>query len=492
MLKSKRGVISYLLCLSLVVWSNLSWGLSRQEILSEISLFDPIGRLKNPLEEAFPGLTVKGLLRNWTRVNTHGHTYDLGHGYKRTEEFPSIEWLAELELRYRLSPDIELVNVENFLYDAAFDWDDSGDYPSSITKQLEYYRTTDRILRELYLDIFHGRWQLRLGKQQLVWGKMDGKVIDIINPTDLRYNVAFTQDNYEWTRLPLWLFNMIYFGSSYYIQFLWIPDFEPSILPPARGPFSFNLPSLPPYVRITTRDEPSSNFRNHEWGIRFNRPIKGWDISLIYFYTWDDVATLFRRSVTLAPGTSRPLAVYMEPKHTRLHQLGLDMDKSFWFLGKAWVFRGEFLFNINDYFSTVDEPLGQDGVTKKDWLLSAIAFETYWLKGELWSLLQIQQWQVFGYNHNLRSMGKLQEEDEWVFLLGFSKDFKFTDDRLGVNWTSAFVDDGSGLQRYQIKYIISDYLSCWVRYWGFYGRSDDRFGMFKDRDQIEFVLTYEF
>jgi hypothetical protein len=474
------------------MWTNFAWGFSRQKILSELSLFDPIGRLKKPVEEAVPGLTIKGFLRNWTRVNTHGHTYDLGFGYRRTEEFPSIEWLAELELRYRFSPNIELVSVNNLLYDAAFDWDDSGDYPRSVTRKVEYYRTTDRILRELYLDIFYGRWQFRLGKQQLVWGKMDGKVIDIINPTDLRYNVVGTQDNYEWTRLPLWLFNIIYFGPSYYVQLLWIPDFEPSLIPPTGGPFSFNLPPLPSYARFLTGDEPSSNFRNHEWGIRFNRPIRGWDISLIYFYTWRDLAANFRRSVTLDPLTGDLTAAYLEPKHTRIHQLGVDMDKSVWFLGKAWVLRGEFLYTLNDYFSTVGEPLWQDGVAKKNRLLSAIALETYWLKGELWSLLQIQQWHVFGYNHDLRSLGKLQERDEWVFLLGFSKDFKFTDDRLGVSWTNAFYDDGSGQQRYQMKYIISDYLSSWVRYWGFYGRSDDRYGMFKDRDQVEFVLTYEF
>jgi hypothetical protein len=479
-------------CYVFVLGSSYCWSLSLEEIFSEISLFNPIGKLKDPVEGALPGLSIKGFLRNWTRVNTHGHTYNLGHGYRRTDDFPSIEWLAELEVRYHFSPNIQIVNVENFLYDAAFDWDKSGHYPHSVTRELEYYRTTERILRELYLDIFHGPWQLRLGKQQLVWGKMDGKVIDIINPTDLRYNIVFTQDNYEWTRLPLWLANIIYFGPNYFIQFLWIPDFEPSILPITGGPFSLNLPPLPPYFRIMTRDKPSAHIRNHEWGIRFNIQKRGWDASMIYFYTWDDSPTLFRRAVDLDPETNTPSAVYFEPKHTRLHQLGLDIDRNFWFLGKSWIFRGEFLYNINDYFSTVSEPLKEDGVTKKNWLLSAIAFETYWLKGEIWSLLQIQQKHVFSYSHNLRSLGKLQERDQWAFLLGLSKYFKFTDDRLGFIWTNVFFDDGSGGQRYQIKYAISDYLSGWIRYWGFYGRSDDRYGMFKDRDQLEFVFIYEF
>ena len=43
-------------------------------------------------------------------------------------------------------------------------------------------------LRELYLDTKIGGVDLRLGKQQVVWGTADGiKLLDIINPTDFRW-----------------------------------------------------------------------------------------------------------------------------------------------------------------------------------------------------------------------------------------------------------------------------------------------------------------
>lgn len=58
-------------------------------------------------------------------------------------------------------------------------------------------------LRELYLDIYAGDWDVRLGKQQIVWGTADGiKLLDIVNPTDFREVV---QNQFEDSRIPIWM-----------------------------------------------------------------------------------------------------------------------------------------------------------------------------------------------------------------------------------------------------------------------------------------------
>jgi len=462
-------------------------------ILERITLFNPAGTLFTPIENRIEGLTIKGFLRNLSKVNLHGHTYDLGYGYRRTEEFSSIEWLAELELRYRLSPNLEVVNIENFLYDAAYDWDDSGHYPTDIThKEIEYYRTAERIIRELYARLFYKNWEFILGKQQLVWGKMDGKVIDIINPNDNRYGAVFTQDDYEWLRLPLWMINALYRWGEYYVQFLWIPDFEEAKSPPLGGPFSPNVPPLPDNLYFYKRSEPSTHIANHEWGLRANMIKGGWDMSLIYFYTWSDTATYFRRGYRLDDNSHEVKLIFLEPKHTRLHQFGLDLDKSFYGLGRPWIFRSEILYTLNEYYTNVGESLAEDGVSKANRLLSALALETFFLKGEVWFLFQLQQTHIFKYDHDLRRLGSLLPRDQWVFLYALSKSFKFTDDRLKLSWTQGLVDDGSGQLRFKVSYRLSDYLTFFVRYWGFYGHSDDFWGMYNDRDQIEFSVKYEF
>ena len=58
-------------------------------------------------------------------------------------------------------------------------------------------------LRELYLDTTLSSWDLRLGKQQEVWGTADGiKLLDILNPTDYR---EFVQNTMSDSRIPVWM-----------------------------------------------------------------------------------------------------------------------------------------------------------------------------------------------------------------------------------------------------------------------------------------------
>jgi len=58
-------------------------------------------------------------------------------------------------------------------------------------------------LRELYVDTNAGDWDLRLGKQQVVWGTADGiKLLDNVNPTDWS---EFNQNAPADARIPVWM-----------------------------------------------------------------------------------------------------------------------------------------------------------------------------------------------------------------------------------------------------------------------------------------------
>jgi len=62
--------------------------------------------------------------------------------------------------------------------------------------------TQSELLRELYVDTTAGDWDLRLGKQQIVWGTADGaKFLDMINPTDYR---EMAQNVMAESRIPTW------------------------------------------------------------------------------------------------------------------------------------------------------------------------------------------------------------------------------------------------------------------------------------------------
>ena len=107
----------------------------------------------------------------------------------------------------------------NVIYDAAAE---SG------YKGHENYSQHDW-LRELYMDTNAAGWDIRLGKQQVVWGTADGiKLLDIINPTDYR---EFSQNAMEDSRIPIWMVNAErYLDNGGNIQFV-LAQNEPNKIP---------------------------------------------------------------------------------------------------------------------------------------------------------------------------------------------------------------------------------------------------------------------
>ncbi|MBF0445737.1 MAG: hypothetical protein HQL68_09105, partial [Magnetococcales bacterium] len=79
--------------------------------------------------------------------------------------------------------------------------------------------TQNDVLRELYVDTKAGSLDLRIGKQQVVWGTADGiKLLDIINPTDWR---EFVQNTTEDARIPVWMIKAEHnVGDNGNVQFI--------------------------------------------------------------------------------------------------------------------------------------------------------------------------------------------------------------------------------------------------------------------------------
>ncbi|CAA6801521.1 MAG: Unknown protein [uncultured Sulfurovum sp.] len=78
-------------------------------------------------------------------------------------------------------------------------------------------------LREAYIDSAVSDIDVRIGKQQVVWGKADGvKFLDIINPTDFR---EWGQNTMEDSRIPIWMgVAEKDLGNNDSLQLIWVPD----------------------------------------------------------------------------------------------------------------------------------------------------------------------------------------------------------------------------------------------------------------------------
>lgn len=151
------------------------------------------------------GVEVSGYLRNITSVYTNSGTTNNGASTMldgndhSSGDLLSFENSARLFLNGDLGDNASWHADLNFIYDTEGVNEGSWDYRGHKNySQYDY-------LRELYLDAAVKGWDIRLGKQQVVWGTADGiKLLDIINPTDFRF---LNQSSMEDSRIPLWMLN---------------------------------------------------------------------------------------------------------------------------------------------------------------------------------------------------------------------------------------------------------------------------------------------
>ncbi|MGH8597402.1 MAG: hypothetical protein ACREXT_12160, partial [Gammaproteobacteria bacterium] len=140
-----------------------------------MATFDPIGKhVRKPLERALPNLRFKGSVRQWSDVLIDT---DDQVGFREQDfRFLQLQNLLELETAYQLGPGLEVNAVTHALYDGVYDWQDSdGLFADRIDRTAEVYDDAERILREFYVSYRTPRFDLLVGKQQVIWGKMDGQ-----------------------------------------------------------------------------------------------------------------------------------------------------------------------------------------------------------------------------------------------------------------------------------------------------------------------------
>jgi len=138
------------------------------------------------------------------------------------------DWLVNLQtyLRYyyESAPDIDAYLHREF---------------SSRRRMHKKYQTnrydTDDWINELYLDVYKGPWNIRLGKQVVVWSEVEMvQTIDKINAIDLRYATPGIQP-FDELKLSLWMFRGFFnsdLPGNLIFEHIFIPgDFERSRTP---------------------------------------------------------------------------------------------------------------------------------------------------------------------------------------------------------------------------------------------------------------------
>jgi hypothetical protein len=135
---------------------------------------------------------------------------------------------------------------------------------------------------------------LRVGRQIVSWGKADDiKITDVICPKD---EASFVASDYNESRLGIDAVRLSLLTEKIQADVYYIPFFTPSILPLAKGNplkakvFPANVEGIRIYAPEDYRDleHPNKHVSNSEYAFRASAYTSIADVSLYYFYGWDD------------------------------------------------------------------------------------------------------------------------------------------------------------------------------------------------------------
>ncbi len=250
-------------------------------------------------------------------------------------------------------------------------------------------------VRELYLDMYFDRFDLRVGRQFVVWGVLEGvRITDEINPMDFRELILPDLLDY---RIPLWTVKLDWYtdnGSD--LQFLWIPDLRFHEPAPPGSEWELLQRITDPDGNEVTR-YPGRNFRNSEIGLRYSTRLLETDVSFSWFYTWDDFPVLFRSAMI-----ETALEPTFFPAYTRINIYGATAVRP---LGEG-VLKLEAAYVPDKYFglrndSDIDGDgfLDSQGVLQRRHVRWGIGYEF-----QRWGIdfaPAITQWVILGHDERM-------------------------------------------------------------------------------------------
>jgi hypothetical protein len=223
----------------------------------------------------------------------------------------------QLEGVQRIRDNARLTVTGRFFYDGVLD----GSDPARINPNLKPGDPVQDAfagarLKEMYLDVLSDAVDLRVGRQIVRWGLLEGaRITDRVNPLDFReFLFRDVEDRY----IPLWMVRANYYPAWGLMQVLVIPDMTFHKPAPAGSEWEeFQLPPDTQKPPVSPADTELGLLTGWRWG--------GTDLTASYLYTWDDFPAAFR-SVFGVGG--QLTGASFDARYKRLHILGLTASRT--------------------------------------------------------------------------------------------------------------------------------------------------------------------
>ncbi len=243
-------------------------------------------------------------------------------------------------------------------------------------------------LREAYMDIYFDNMDLRIGKQQIIWGKADGVFItDIVSPKDLN---EFLLRDFDEIRMGVTSLKADYYLGNRTIELVWIPSFSPTVMPDETSIWS-RMPSFTLPVEVDRSEiEVPGRLENSEGFIKYSGMSSLLDFELMAGIMWDDDPTLHIVPVMNA-GDPVPAGLLLTPRHHQLTLMGGSLSAEW----KGIIFRGEGAYYQGKNFMANNDLNLPVELLEKDYLHYLIG--TDFTIGDTWLSFQFIQRAIFDY-----------------------------------------------------------------------------------------------
>ena len=358
------------------------------------------------------------------------------------------------EAKYDITADFfTLVSSEIRYYDFPL----LEDLPS--TDEIESDYPLDILLWEAYFEFsqfISENLDIKIGKQRIAWGAADKfNPTDNLNPNDLTDFLDFE------AKIPSPALKASYYLGDSTITGVWVPLFEPALLP--RGGTAFFLGQVPARVEV-----PKKTFENGMFALKLSGTVFNLDYSLSYFKGFDDIPIEFDNSDRLEMG------------FPEMQVAGFDFAGEFRSVG----FWGEMALFFPEEIKS-----GPDVILPDDPYLKYTFGADYTFKNGIY--LEAQY--VHGF-FTEKGRGNLSD-----FLIG-KIERKFLNDDLKLELSGGLeakeansIKDSYGtLLGPEISYRPMDNLELAMGAYLFGGKSGTLLGSLKDQDQIYFEATFSF
>lgn len=330
-------------------------------------------------------------------------------------------------------------------------------------------------LRQAYLDIFLHSLDIRIGKQQIIWGKAEGVFItDVISPKDMR---EFLLPDFDEIRMGVTALKVDYYIGNNTLEFVFVPAFTATKLPDRDSIWSPKIAYNLPPVFDNSQKELAQNLKNSEVFLKFSVLSSALDFEIMGGYMWDDDPAMHTVK-SIDPVTGQAVSITVTPQHHRLGLFGGSFSTT---LGGI-VLRGEGAYYSGKYFPTLEQSI-IDAMVEKNYIHYLLGLD--FSLADIKMSLQFIQQAILDYDDYVVN-DKFENTLTFLARKDFLRETLFFDlfAYIGLN-------NGDSLVRLKATYKLVDGFEILLGA-NIFGGSEGRFGRYNDNDMLYMKFKYSF